>query len=277
MSDTLPTVAIRDLQKFYGATHALRGISFSLQPGEIVGLLGPNGAGKSTTMKILTGVLAASAGQASICGLEVGEHSLEARRRIGYLPENVPLYGAMLVWDYLMHVARMRGVPAGELDARVSQAIRDCGLQPMVGRAVEELSKGYQQRVGLAQAIVHDPEVLILDEPTTGLDPNQIVEIRQLIRRIGSRRTVLLSSHILQEIEVLCDRILIIARGQVVADGTVQGLLEAHPACRTLEDLFRHLTADTPPPGHAPAAAASREPEATTPNPAPSPADETRV
>lgn len=249
------SVEVVDLHKFYDDVHALRGASFTLRAGEIVGLLGPNGAGKSTTMKILTGVLSASSGVARVAGIDVVADSLGVRRKLGYLPENVPLYDNMLVYDYLVHMARVRGVHPSQLDSRVSAVIHDCGLRPVAGKRVEELSKGYQQRTGLAQAIVHDPEVLILDEPTTGLDPNQIVEIRNLIRAIGARKTVLLSSHILQEIEALCDRVIVVAQGRVVADGPVAQLMVSH-GCGDIETLFRTLTTgpETPAVNHAPSA-----------------------
>jgi ABC-2 type transport system ATP-binding protein len=252
MASEVWSVEVVDLHKFYGEVHALRGATFSLRPGEIVGLLGPNGAGKSTTMKVLTGVLSASSGAARVAGIDVVTDSIGVRRKLGYLPENVPLYGNMLVYDYLVHMARVRGVPSATLDTRVASVIHDCGLRPVAGKRVDELSKGYQQRVGLAQAIVHDPEVLILDEPTTGLDPNQIVEIRNLIRAIGARKTVLLSSHILQEIEALCDRVIVVASGRVVADGIVSDLMVANQ-CADIEALFRKLTVS--PAEHSPAGA----------------------
>jgi ABC-2 type transport system ATP-binding protein len=236
------TVEVRDLHKYYGDFHALRGVGFEIRRGEIVGLLGPNGAGKSTTMKILTCYMAATGGQARVAGRDVAEDSLGVRSRVGYLPENVPLYDLMLVAEYIEHMAELRGVPKARRDERVAWVIRACGLGPVAGKRIDELSKGYRQRVGLAQAIVHEPEVLILDEPTSGLDPNQIVEIRELIREIGREKTVLLSTHVLQEIEALCDRILVISDGRLVADGTVAALLAQNPSCRTLEELFRFLT-----------------------------------
>lgn len=237
------TIEVRGLARRYGDVHALRGIDFAVRRGEIVGFLGPNGAGKSTTMKILTCYLAASAGEAFVAGRSVLADPIGVRRRIGYLPESVPLYDTMLVYDYLDHMARMRGVPSPDRADRVAAVVRDCGLGPMVGKRIDELSKGYRQRVGLAQAMVHAPDVLILDEPTSGLDPNQIIEIRELIRRIGREKTVLLSTHVLQEIEALCDRILIIDQGRLVADGTFETLYAEHPDVgRSLETLFLKLT-----------------------------------
>ena len=218
------SIQVRELTKDYGTTRALRGISFTIQPGEVVGFLGPNGAGKTTTMKILTCFMDATSGQASVAGHDVHGAPDEVRRRIGYLPENVPLYDEMLVWDYLRFIAEIRGVPRAQRAQRAEQAIARAGLDGVVGRAVSELSKGYRQRVGLAQAIIHEPEVVILDEPTTGLDPNQIVEIRDVITDIGASKTVLFSTHIMQEVAAVCDRIIIINQGQIVADDTLEGL-----------------------------------------------------
>ena len=264
------TVAVRGLEKRYGEVQALHGITFSVHKGEIVGFLGPNGAGKSTTMKILTCYQAASAGEVEVCGLSVVAAPLAVRQRIGYLPESVPLYEDMIVWDYLSYMAKLRGVPARDLPARVEEAIRACALGPVAGRVIEELSKGYRQRVGLAQALVHRPEVLILDEPMNGLDPHQIIEIRELIRSIGRERTVLLSTHILQEIEALCDRVLIIDRGRLVADGRVAELYERVPGARKLEDIFLALTGG---PAPTPAAEVARDEQARS-GPAPTPAAE---
>ena len=248
MTASETTIAVSGLQKFYGDFHALKGIDFSIHRGEVVGFLGPNGAGKSTTMKILTCFMAASAGKAKVMGKDVFDDPLAVRRSVGYLPESVPLYEDMLVYDYLTHMATLRGVAADKRADRVDEVVRMVGLGPVAGRAIGELSKGYRQRVGLAQAIVHSPDVLILDEPTSGLDPNQIVEIRDVIRDIGREKTVLLSTHVMQEIEALCDRIIVIASGKIVADGTFEDLYARHPDARTLEELFRMLTSDFVPP-----------------------------
>ncbi|MDX1671267.1 MAG: ATP-binding cassette domain-containing protein [Balneolaceae bacterium] len=213
-------ITVEDLTKTYGPQRAVDDISFEVKTGEILGFLGPNGAGKSTTMKIITCFISPDHGSVSLNGFNIHEHSLEVRRRIGYLPENTPLYTDMSIADYLEFTARLQSVPEDQISARIRKMIDLCGLGPEQHKYIGELSKGFRQRVGLAQALLHDPEVLILDEPTTGLDPNQIVEIRNLIREIGSEKTVMLSSHILKEVEATCDRILIINEGRLVADGT---------------------------------------------------------
>ncbi len=222
-------IEVEGLEKSYGFARALKGISFSVQKGEVVGFLGPNGAGKSTTMKILTGYLLPSAGRASVAGHDVVAESLECRRRIGYLPESTPLYTEMRVDDYLSFCADIRGVPAGRRRSAVSRAVELCGLSRVLRKNIVELSKGYKQRVGLAQAIVHDPPVLILDEPTSGLDPNQIVEVRKLIERLGAEHTVVLSTHYLQEVERSCSRVIIVSQGEIVADGTHDELVGSLP------------------------------------------------
>ncbi len=223
-------IEVERLEKSYGLARALKGISFSVQKGEVIGFLGPNGAGKSTTMKILTGYLLPSAGSASVAGHDVVEHSLEVRRRIGYLPESTPLYGEMRVDDYLRFCADIRGIPRGKQGAAIARAVQLCALERVTGKNVVELSKGYRQRVGLAQAIVHEPPVLILDEPTSGLDPNQIVEVRKLIERLGQEHTVVLSTHYLQEVEKSCTRVIVVNQGEIVADGTRAELIARHPA-----------------------------------------------
>ena len=218
-------IRVDNLSKSYGPARALKGISFEVARGEIVGFLGPNGAGKSTTMKILTGYLLPTGGSASVDGRDVVEESLHVRRRIGYLPESTPLYTEMRVDDYLRFAAEIRGVARGAIKSKVSRVIELCGLERVVGRNILELSKGYRQRVGLAQAMVHEPDILVLDEPTSGLDPNQIVEVRALIERLGESHTVILSTHYLQEVEASCSRIIIINLGEIVADDTAEGLL----------------------------------------------------
>ncbi len=216
------SIEVKNLVKVYGAQKAVNDISFSVNKGEIVGFLGPNGAGKSTTMKILTGYLQATQGEAFVCGLNVRDHAMQAKTRIGYLPESNPLYYDMYVREYLGFVAEVHKVPGKK--AAVDRTIELVGLTPESKKKIGQLSKGYKQRVGLAAALIHDPEVLILDEPTTGLDPNQIAEIREVIRRQGRDKTVLFSSHILQEVEAVCNRVIIINKGSLVANDTVSNL-----------------------------------------------------
>ena len=216
------SIEVKNLYKYYGEQAAVRDVSFSVKKGEIVAFLGPNGAGKSTTMKIMTGFMPASEGEVEICGIKVDIDKLETRRLIGYLPENNPLYTDMYVREYLEFVGRIYKIK--NLKARVAEMITAVGLEVEQHKKIGALSKGYRQRVGLAQAIIHDPEVLILDEPTTGLDPNQLVEIRELIRNIGKEKTVILSTHIMQEVEAICDRVIIISKGQIVADDNAKTL-----------------------------------------------------
>jgi ABC-2 type transport system ATP-binding protein len=223
-------IEVEHLEKRYGFARALKGISFSVRKGEVVGFLGPNGAGKSTTMKILTGYLTPTAGRGAIDGHDVVADSLQVRERVGYLPESTPLYSDMRVDDYLSFVAEIRGVAARDRRAKIGRAVELCGLQRVLRKNIVELSKGYKQRVGLAQAIVHEPPVLILDEPTSGLDPNQIVEVRNLIERLGAEHTVVLSTHYLQEVEKSCTRVVIVRQGEIVADGTQQALVAQQPA-----------------------------------------------
>ena len=223
------SIEVKNLFKYYGDQAAVKDISFNVKDGEIVGFLGPNGAGKSTTMKVITGYISASEGDVKVCGLPVSVDSLNTRQLIGYLPENNPLYLDMYVKEYLAFVANIYKV--SEVKDRVSDMIKKVGLEVEQNKKIGALSKGYRQRVGLAQAIIHDPKVLILDEPTSGLDPNQLVEIRELIRSIGKEKTVMLSTHIMQEVEAICDRIVIIKRGEIVADdkaGNLQHLSLIH-------------------------------------------------
>ena len=217
-------IQAQGLAKHYGGVRAVDGVSFTIGRGEVVGLLGPNGAGKTTTMKMLTCYMPPTEGVATLGGLDVVDDALMVRKRIGYLPESVPLYEEMGVWEYLDFIARVRGIPGARRSQAIADIARRCGLKSVIWKGIGELSKGYRQRVGLAQAMIHDPEVVILDEPTTGLDPNQIVEIRQLIRDLGREKTVILSTHILQEVEAVCDRVLIINDGAIVADGTPASL-----------------------------------------------------
>ncbi len=217
------SIKVKNLVKIYGSQYAVNDISFEMASGEIVGFLGPNGAGKSTTMKILTGYLQQSSGKAEVAGFDVNQSPLEARKRIGYLPELNPLYTEMYVKEYLSFIASLQGL-GKEAKKRVNEMIDKTGLSHESHKKIHQLSKGYKQRVGLAQAMMHNPEVLILDEPTSGLDPNQITEIRKLITDFGESRTILLSTHIMQEVKAMCNRVIIINKGEIAADGTVDEL-----------------------------------------------------
>jgi ABC-2 type transport system ATP-binding protein len=217
-------IQVRELSKAFGGRPAVKGVSFTVARGEILGFLGPNGAGKTTTMRILSCYMPADSGSALLDGLDLFDSSMEVRRRIGYLPESPPLYREMIVGDYLDFVARIRAIARKERRSRVASAIERCGLGEVRGRLIGNLSKGYRQRVGLAQALVHDPPILILDEPTVGLDPEQIVEIRELIRSLGGDHTVILSTHILSEVAVTCSRVAIISHGSIVQEGSLEGL-----------------------------------------------------
>lgn len=216
------SIELRNITKLYGQQRAVNGISFSIKTGEVVGFLGPNGAGKSTTMKMLTCYIPPSSGEAQVCGFNVMDDPMEVRKRVGYLPEHNPLYLDMYVKEFLAFVAGIHKLP--NATERVKEMIDLVGLGREQHKPIGALSKGYRQRVGLAQAMIHDPEVLILDEPTSGLDPNQLVEIRELIRTIGREKTVMLSTHIMQEVEAICSRVIIINRGEVVADDAVSQL-----------------------------------------------------
>lgn len=217
-------IIVDGITKKYGRQNAVEKLSFQVKTGEILGFLGPNGAGKTTTMKAITGYLETNEGDIEVGGISVNQNPEEVKKFIGYLPEHNPLYQDMPVIDYLGFIARLQGVEKKRIENRVTEMIQVCGLKSEKHKKIRELSKGYKQRVGLAQALIHDPEVLILDEPTTGLDPNQIVEIRELIKKIGHEKTVILSSHILAEVEATCDRILIINNGKIVANGTAEEL-----------------------------------------------------
>lgn len=227
----MSTIRVRGLRKQYDQHEALKGVSFDVDQGEIVGFLGPNGAGKTTTMKILTCFMAATSGEVRVAGHDCFQDDVAVRQKVGYLPESNPLYTDMLVREYLAYMAELHSVDPTHLEARVEKVAQDCGLSERLNQPIHTLSKGYKQRVGLAAALVHDPEILILDEPTVGLDPNQIVEIRQLIKTLGKEKTVLLSSHLLAEVEVTCNRLIIINDGKIVASGTpaeLKGLVEGH-------------------------------------------------
>ena len=216
----MASIVVENLTKKYGDQRAVDDISFEVKSGEVVGFLGPNGAGKSTTMRMLTCYMAPTDGHIEVAGFKADKDPGEIKKRIGYLPENNPLYTDMAIIDYLKFCAEIQGIQHGEVNGRIRGMIDVCGLNLERHKKINELSKGYRQRVGLAQAMIHDPEILILDEPTSGLDPNQIVEIRKLIKELGKEKTVILSSHILSEVEATCDRILIINKGKIVADGT---------------------------------------------------------
>ncbi len=228
-------IEAKGLSKDYGPTKALRDVSFSIGEHEVVGLLGPNGAGKTTLMKILTGYLQPTEGETLIGGVDVLEDALTVQAKIGYLPESAPLYHDMLVQEYLQMMAELREVPEGDIPELLSDAVRRTGLEEYLVRPIGQLSKGYRQRVGLAQAILHRPKVLILDEPTSGLDPNQIVEIRKLIRKLAKNATVLLSTHILSEVELTCERVLIIMEGQLKTDARLEDLKVSHAAVVSIE------------------------------------------
>lgn len=215
-------IEVSGLVKYYGSERALSGIGFSIQRGEVVGFLGPNGAGKTTTLRILTGYLFPTAGTVNILGHSIGENAIEVKKRIGYLPESNPLYQDMNTLEYLEFIAEMRGIPRDKIKSRLCDISGACGLLHVLKKNISELSKGYRQRVGIAQAMMHDPEILIMDEPTSGLDPNQIVEIRDLIRELGKEKTVILSTHILSEVQATCDRVIIINRGEIAADGKTE-------------------------------------------------------
>ncbi len=220
-------INVDNLSKFYGSVEAVRGISFDVQEGEIIGFLGPNGAGKSTTMKILTGYMPASSGSAHIAGYDVSQDPLNVQKNLGYLPENNPLYPEMTVKAYLDYSASIKGLTGLEKNRSIGSVIEKCGLANVESRVIGHLSKGYRQRVGLAQALVNDPPVMLLDEPTSGLDPAQIVEIRNLIKDLKGNRTIMLSTHILPEVNMVCDRVVIIHQGRLAASGELDSLADS--------------------------------------------------
>ena len=233
------SILVNGLSKTYGQQKAVDGISFKAVPGKILGFLGPNGAGKSTTMRMLTGYLQPTSGQANLGGYDTQTQSLEMKRILGYLPENTPLYTDMYVQEFLKFIADTYQLSQTSL--KVKEVIERVGLGAEQHKKISMLSKGYKQRVGLAQAIIHDPKILILDEPTTGLDPNQLTDIRELIKNLGKDKTVVLSTHIMQEVEALCEQVVIINKGKIVADSTLKELKDQHKT-NTLEDIFRLLT-----------------------------------
>jgi ABC-2 type transport system ATP-binding protein len=230
---------VSDITKVYGTRTVVDRVSFNVPKGEILGFLGPNGAGKTTTMRIITGYVPATSGTAKVAGFDVQEQPLEVKRRLGYLPEHPPLYQEMLVRSYLEFTGRIRGVPRRQLKGRVDAAIDRCGLEKVAGRLIGVLSKGYQQRVGLAQAILHEPDLLILDEPTVGLDPKQIRDIRELIRKFAGEHTVILSTHLLGEVQLMCSRAIIINEGRIAAEDSLQGLAARGGAGRVMVRFAR--------------------------------------
>ncbi|MGN6196028.1 MAG: gliding motility-associated ABC transporter ATP-binding subunit GldA [Ginsengibacter sp.] len=238
------SISVSNLTKIYGEQKAVNDISFAIGNNEIVGFLGPNGAGKSTTMKIVTGYITADSGNAVVNGINVNADPLEAKKQIGYLPEGNPLYYEMYVREYLQFIAGIHDLKTA-VKKRIEEVIDLTGLRPESNKKIGQLSKGYKQRVGLAAALIHDPKVLILDEPTTGLDPNQIIEIRQLIKDLGKNKTVLFSSHILQEVESICDRIIIINKGNIVADDTLVNLQSANKNSHVvLVEFYRNVDSE---------------------------------
>lgn len=233
------SIVVTSLTKVYGQQKAVNGISFEAKPGRILGFLGPNGAGKSTTMKMLTSYIPQTSGKASVCGFDISEETLQVRKNIGYLPESNPLYLEMYVKEFLAFIAETHQLR--NISERVAEVIKLTGLGKEQHKKIGQLSKGYKQRVGLAQAIIHNPPVLILDEPTSGLDPNQLIEVRALIRELGKTKTVILSTHIMQEVEAVCDDIVMINKGEIVANDSLKNLLASHQQT-ALEPIFVKLT-----------------------------------
>ena len=233
------SVVVKNLAKHYGEQKAVNQISFTAKPGRILGFLGPNGAGKSTTMKMLTGYLKPTSGEAEICGKNILTDPIAIKKQIGYLPENTPLYNEMYIREFLTFVAETYDLK--NIAQRVEEVIKEVGLTQEQHKKIGMLSKGYKQRVGLAQAIIHDPAVLILDEPTSGLDPNQLIDIRALIKNLGKNKTVIISTHIMQEVEAICDEVIIIDKGRIVANDTIENLKATFQDI-SLEEIFRKLT-----------------------------------
>jgi ABC-2 type transport system ATP-binding protein len=234
-------IKVENLSKSFGPKLAVDGVSFEVGKGEVLGFLGPNGAGKSTTMRMITGFIPPTSGRVSVCGLDVQEDPIEVKRRIGYLPEAAPSYTDMSVMSFLKFAADMRGLQGEARRAAVRRVVELCHLESVLGQTIDTLSKGFRHRTCLAQALIHDPEVLILDEPTDGLDPNQKHEVRTLIRQMGENKAIVFSTHILEEVEAACTRAIIIDRGRIVADGAPQELAARAPSGR-LEDFFRSIT-----------------------------------
>ena len=230
-------IEVENLTKYYGEVRGIEELNFKVNPGEIVGFLGPNGSGKTTTMRILTCYMPATSGKARVAGFDVETQSMEVRRRIGYLPEHPPLYTDLSVRSYLGFVGRLRGLERKQIPSAIEQTVEICGLKEVIERPIAHLSKGFRQRVGLAQALIHNPEVLILDEPTIGLDPKQNAEIRQLIKSLAGTHTIILSTHILPEVTLTCERVIIVHQGRIVADSRLEDLTQE----RSLEEVFLSL------------------------------------
>ena len=242
MKKNKPLISVHDLSRFYGQKRAIENVSFELPHGEILGLLGPNGAGKSTTMQIICGVIAANNGSVNIAGYDIQDAPQQAKQNIGFLPEQLPLYNDLTVDEYLFYTAKLRGIKKANLGEKVTSCKRRCGLETSGKRLIQNLSKGYKQRVGIAQAIIHTPAVIILDEPTSGLDPKQILEIRKLMLELSKDHSIMLSTHILSEVETICDRVLIINNGSIILDQYLKELLANGDS---LESTFMRLTEDS--------------------------------
>ena len=239
-------IEVEKLTKSFGPFIAVDDISFTLKRGEVLGFLGPNGAGKTTTMRMITGFLSPTKGKILVCGNDVAENPIEIKEKIGYVPEGAPLYGEMTVINFLKFIADVRKIPKNKIDGAIHNAIKKLGLELVLYQQVETLSKGYKRRVGLSQAIIHDPDVLILDEPTDGLDPNQKHEVRKLIKEMASTKAIIISTHILEEVDAVCTRAMIIANGRMVVDKTPKDLLLGAPRGASLDDVFRTLTIGNP-------------------------------
>ena len=235
-------IEVDKLTKSFGPFIAVDNISFSLKRGEVLGFLGPNGAGKTTTMRMITGFLSPTEGSIKVCDNDVAKYPLEIKEKIGYVPEGAPLYGEMTVLNFLKFIAEVRKIPKSKIDDAIDNAIKKLGLELVLFQQLETLSKGYKRRVGLSQAILHDPDVLILDEPTDGLDPNQKHEVRKLIKEMASTKAIIISTHILEEVDAVCTRAMIIAKGRMIIDKSPKDLLVGSPKGSTLDDVFRDLT-----------------------------------
>jgi len=239
--NSLPAIEVKNLDRYFGPIHAVRDISFSINPGEVLGFLGPNGAGKSTTMKMITGFLEPSGGSVRVNGHNVVEEPIKIKKAIGYLPEGAPSYGEMRVRDFLLFVAEIRGLTGSNKAQRVDEIIKEINLEGVVDQSIETLSKGYKRRVGVAQSILHDPEILIMDEPTDGLDPNQKHEVRKLIKDMSANKAIVISTHILEEVDAVCTRAIIIAKGKLLFDGTPEEL-RSQSSNNDIDDAFRKIT-----------------------------------
>ena len=239
-------IEVDRLTKSFGPFIAVDDISFSLKRGEVLGFLGPNGAGKTTTMRMITGFLSPTKGNISVCGHDVSEYPIEIKEKIGYVPEGAPLYGEMTVMNFLKFIANIRKIPKNKIKDSIHNVIKKLGLELVLYQQVETLSKGYKRRVGLSQAIIHDPDVLILDEPTDGLDPNQKHEVRKLIKEMASTKAIIISTHILEEVDAVCTRAMIIAKGRMIVDKSPKDLLIGSPDGASLDDVFRTLTIGNP-------------------------------